>query len=757
MSNLPSQKRSHSEISTAEATVTEDTIDLILNSGQKFALIERRVKTEDEFRDLCTALDIAPGVRLDLNNDKTNRVLNAFRHWRSQQTRTTFDFARAVGSFSRALADELGLCQTSIVSTNVSAIAVGTNAVSMMDSAASALATLSVGALQFFFERLEAACEQDSLRQSVVGFATAILRLTGLDRVNKCQELLMFLRDKPELLHVLQLSSREFAIHDAVFKANSSTTIDSQTSTTCYYLSDFMPVERWIVVVDEIRERMRHESSLRVVVVIGCHSQATLNDAQKATIDDLFSFANNAVVRYLQTKENDLAAPLDAKPVTFVEQLSASSQDDSLDVHVCNLLKTAAEKLPKCVSQSHRRLISLIRLCVHGLGPFGKPPDGGDDYEFPLNGSGVCLVTADMFGMFSNGFGKSTLSITTLMWCLTGLSEPRGVNGKKNAVTGDLINDACEEARVKLVIDCDLDGIKNRFTITRRLTRKDRKISLVVERRGAANVYDLEAQRCINVDVFDLPLVEASSMGHNLRDYLLRTMFLTPGSMESLTHDETRNSMLYNMNDDPRMALKHVEIVLKDCQKEFKTKQNTHNIALAAEEQAKKDVARVDQIDVTVMHNEINQIVSEITPFCGIDHGVVDACDFHDRLVLARQKRDDCQASFEKSKRELANATSATRIVFDGDADQLQLEINAKSVDMSTLTKQLSNLQSTSSREKNCIKCLAPINRENIETQRKEWNDQVVSLKVEIKQLQGRKNHLLFVRVGKSTNVQIKR
>jgi hypothetical protein len=80
----------------------------------------------------------------------------------------------------------------------------------------------------------------------------------------------------------------------------------------------------------------------------------------------------------------------------------------------------------KSVVSTSRNLI-FEKLEVEGLGPFsGKE-------EFDLNHIGLALITANVSGLQSNGFGKTMLCTTSILWCLTGSLDRHPTGSRKLA------------------------------------------------------------------------------------------------------------------------------------------------------------------------------------------------------------------------------------------------------------------------------------------------------------------------------------
>lgn len=66
---------------------------------------------------------------------------------------------------------------------------------------------------------------------------------------------------------------------------------------------------------------------------------------------------------------------------------------------------------------SRTRRVAFKTMTVKGFGVFEEK------YEYEIGDSGVHLVTGELKNLQSNGFGKTTLSVSALLWCLSGLME----------------------------------------------------------------------------------------------------------------------------------------------------------------------------------------------------------------------------------------------------------------------------------------------------------------------------------------------
>eukprot|EP00730_Choanoeca_flexa_P010311 TRINITY_DN1744_c0_g1_i1.p1 TRINITY_DN1744_c0_g1~~TRINITY_DN1744_c0_g1_i1.p1 ORF type:complete len:886 (+),score=213.30 TRINITY_DN1744_c0_g1_i1:57-2714(+) len=96
------------------------------------------------------------------------------------------------------------------------------------------------------------------------------------------------------------------------------------------------------------------------------------------------------------------------------------------------------------VNDHSRKRIVFQTITVQGLGPVK------DSITYSLDHQGVGWITVeDSSGFRANGFGKTTLSATAVLWCLTGELDDH-VSGEEERTIDCLINTAAISATVKL-------------------------------------------------------------------------------------------------------------------------------------------------------------------------------------------------------------------------------------------------------------------------------------------------------------------
>ena len=671
------------------------------------------------------------------------------------------------GGGSRDLAQQLlahhGLCApaSTAVSHNPSALADAAEArLPWRTDAATALTAAPIEALKLLCERLRRVASSDDGSATVGTACDAVEASVGAQRVAALERLLAVCGGAPALVHTIQMSAREFGLYDAVFAERGGAALEQQHASVCYYVSDFMPAERWRTVIDEMHERVLRDNDLRAFLVVACHDRRALPPPYAAALQCAAN-APRCTTCFTET-EAQLAPSAAAEPITFRAQVERALLDEA-DESVRRLVRAAcgsAAERSSAAAPQRRRFVSLLCLRVHGLGAFGAPPPtsaasgGGDEYRFALRGSGVCLVTADLFGVFSNGYGKSTLSITTILWCLTGRSEPRGVAGSKaTRVTSDVINDACDEARVSLEIECDDgsgggDAAVARYTVRRRLTRAGEQ-SLVVERDsdGERWTRTADAQAIVCGTIFGL---DASATAAELRDYLLRTMFLTPRSIESLTHERTRDKFLADLQDDAAAAIERAKSAATQARVACDTAQRTRDSAQSSVTSAQADVERLARGNrVDELSAKIDGTVAQIEALCGGRHrdDDDDACEIVSCLTNAQRDRDEA----DRVEKRLASTvkrlvvlprrrppSSTTVEALRAECDECERRI----AHIDDRLRKLRPVDDEDESDAECSRCLAPLDAERLAARRAEWNNERAAAQADVVRLQEQANYI---------------
>lgn len=190
--------------------------------------------------------------------------------------------------------------------------------------------------------------------------------------------------------------------------------------------------------------------------------------------------------------------PEELRPKVFWQEKSESESDDNVLLPTAEYILgasklTSSQKDFVKVSLSESLFTALARaksptylhfqtLSVNNFGPIG----GLCTYR--LNGIGLSLVTAELLDRRSNGFGKTTLSITSLIWCLTGLFDDKAA-GKPNSK--DLLHKNQENGFVHVSGNLECGSSSKSFSITRTLSF-GKGISLKFDFDGTTQFMDFE-------------------------------------------------------------------------------------------------------------------------------------------------------------------------------------------------------------------------------------------------------------------------
>ncbi|EGD77059.1 hypothetical protein PTSG_07399 [Salpingoeca rosetta] len=103
-------------------------------------------------------------------------------------------------------------------------------------------------------------------------------------------------------------------------------------------------------------------------------------------------------------------------------------------------------------------------LTVKGFGPFL------DEQTFSMSFVGLGFIGADLGGLQSNGFGKTLLCATSIIWCLTGKADPH-ISNSKDRNMGNLRPNSAGDSFVRL--KGVVDG--QEFRVTRKLKQRQKR------------------------------------------------------------------------------------------------------------------------------------------------------------------------------------------------------------------------------------------------------------------------------------------
>ena len=166
------------------------------------------------------------------------------------------------------------------------------------------------------------------------------------------------------------------------------------------------------------------------------------------------------ICKYAHTKEPQK----DWVPLSAQEWVNCYAESKGLSPEVLAAFTQVINQVP-AVEQKNLAAcnVEFVEVSVQGFGAFENKA------FYQLNEHGVHLVTADITGIKSNGFGKSTLSTTAILWCLTGECDDK-VGGKPNSE--HLLHSNSSTATV--VLNGNLNG--SNFMIERKLIKQKNSI-----------------------------------------------------------------------------------------------------------------------------------------------------------------------------------------------------------------------------------------------------------------------------------------
>jgi hypothetical protein len=631
-----------------------------------------------------------------------------------------------------------------------------------LPSAVSALAMAPVGALSTILDALvacaidrrETAVEQSAVASDITVLKSKLLNPSnvGDQKLTLVRQLLAFVGDDDDLVATMKMASRSVSLDKKLFSAELRPGF-------CVYISDQMSEDRWLYVIDRAKRLIDEDGRAHVAIVIGRFTSNGLSAKQTQLLSDFNKeYQKNSKPLYLRraVEEQRPAFNVKAPPTTFREKLCEQIRSAAPDV-VDIIRSVDSTLLPDDERQqsSQRRFIAFEELRVRGLGAFGKPPNK-NEYVFSLKDRGIALVTADMHGIFSNGFGKTTLSITTILWCLTGLNEPRGVynNTARKIVTSDLISDGCNEASVTLSILLTIEGLApKQFVIQRSLLRGASSTTLMI----GGNEKDLGVgQKMINLDIFGLFENNSSKKNdsdmlavrqNGLRTHLLRTMFLTPGSSETLMDEATRSQMVKDFDVDPTKLLKDLKQYVGTKTSEFNaanSRLSTAKIAVARAKEQCEDIDRVERIKT--LETRVVTLQAELLKLCGISHAESDNCTLDSKLEQATTKRVETQRDFRDAERKknsfsLDSMTETKQTA--SNLETLYADVEKKLV---RPTKRLGAIEEAQKHKlKKCDQCLQDIqqeHRDHLKTEKETLTTSIANLEEERDQIKKQQLYL---------------
>ena len=162
------------------------------------------------------------------------------------------------------------------------------------------------------------------------------------------------------------------------------------------------------------------------------------------------------------------------------------------------------------------RCLQFAKMEVEGFGRFLRRQ------EFNLCRRGLMLVTAAPSRSFCNGLGKTTLSVTTLLWCLTGKLDRRN-DGTTPSDVKHFLAPGAAAAEVKISMLYDQEP----FYVVRRCTAAPRREDLVAKLGDGEELHGHKAEALL-LSVFGAESVD------RLRDLLLQCVIWTPFSGDHL-------------------------------------------------------------------------------------------------------------------------------------------------------------------------------------------------------------------------------
>ena len=176
-------------------------------------------------------------------------------------------------------------------------------------------------------------------------------------------------------------------------------------------------------------------------------------------------------------------------------------------------------------------VVRFTKLWVEGFGPFKL----GRWYH--LDHVGVSLVTAETRNVFSNGFGKSTLSTTSIVWCLTGLTDDTASRKKSKPV--ELLNWDCQRGAIELV------GLWNNveFSVKRTLSRTETGVTPTFVFNSGGQRFDefVDGKLSVALKLFNFPCGAQAEFRNFVMETLLWNRFSKVGFLES----SEQNAMIF--------------------------------------------------------------------------------------------------------------------------------------------------------------------------------------------------------------------
>ena len=176
-------------------------------------------------------------------------------------------------------------------------------------------------------------------------------------------------------------------------------------------------------------------------------------------------------------------------------------------------------------------VVRFTKLWVEGFGPFKL----GRWYH--LDHVGVSLVTAETRNVFSNGFGKSTLSTTSIVWCLTGLTDDTASRKKSKPV--ELLNWDCQRGAIELV------GLWNNveFSVKRTLSRTETGVTPTFVFSSGGQRFDefVDGKLSVALKLFNFPCGAQAEFRNFVMETLLWNRFSKVGFLES----SEQNAMIF--------------------------------------------------------------------------------------------------------------------------------------------------------------------------------------------------------------------
>ena len=324
----------------------------------------------------------------------------------------------------------------------------------------------------------------------------------------------------------------------------------------------------------------------------------------------LNAFATNMVTKFrerniiVKDKKITQADTLHEAAPDFMEAISRlqTTEEEKQE------LKALLQKAIKPSSSRSKRMVVFTEMTVEGLGPFKET------HCYPLNHLGVCLVTASVNSVRSNGMGKTTLGATALLWCFSNDVDLHISGGKRNI--SDLIHQHSETALVRVCghvrVCTEMKEEKYEFSICRSISRSDKKVKrpdiTIGDEHGT---YDQLTELLFGMK-YKKKTFTPSFLGNILRSAIVWTPFEPDPVQKAAVISEITGAHVFDVaRDDIKSSLNSAKIILSKQEESHEEKARKVQHAIAARQTASKLFERAKKM-LVVPSNSSEQLKGEL-------------------------------------------------------------------------------------------------------------------------------------------------